>query len=197
MVNREISIQHFFKCKNLTEDKPVTVLVVGLNDKKRKALCQTILNKIYPDEEFQNNDPSPFVFYEGPKFKLLSVRVVDDEIVKKKVRYVVLMDDATNLKKIWKYTQCDHAITKFSTFKTIFHNCAKDLEVMWIDAQSTTPIPSDKLFWSAYKYSGPVYNVVDDGEIHYELPEKISHIGEKDDDECFDPENPDGYCTML
>jgi hypothetical protein len=198
MVLREISIQRFIYDK-MYNDQPVTVLVVGKNDAKRNALCQTIIKNM-GDTELEEKNPSPFVFYDSARLRLVAVREIDDNVLAHKCGYVVLMEDATQLKKIWKYSGCEKAISKFDTFMTIFNNCAKDLEVMWIDAKTDTTVPSKKLYWSTYEYNVPTTVELKAGELTYKLPEKISHLEEHDDDEevikiSRNPE--DGYCTIL
>jgi hypothetical protein len=194
------------------------VLVVGEDDERRNALCKTIIKNAFPELDYKSSDPSPFVFYDGPELRLLSVREVDDNILSKRCGFVVLMEDIdskdalrvltedfvgyNSLRKIWKATKCEQAVSKFETFKTIFNNCTKDCEVMWIDAKSESPMASKKIFWSTYEYTAPTLVSVKDGNFRCELPEKISHIGEKDEDEEEEKETkeqqlPDGYCIIL
>jgi uncharacterized protein (DUF302 family) len=201
MVVKEINIQCFLYNK-MYKDRPITVLVVGKNDAKRNALCHTIIKNM-GDSELEQKTPSPFVFYDSDRLRLLAVRDVDENVLSKKCGYVVLMEDATQLEKIWKYTGCDQAVSKFDTFMTIFNNCAKDLEVMWIDAKSDTSVASKKIYWSAYSYDEPTRVQLTAGEKTYILPEKISHLNDSDDEEdeniakTGDKRLEDGYCTIL
>lgn len=204
MVLREISITRFLYERLRKGKQPVTILVVGQDDNRRKALCNTILTNVYPKGTSVQENPSPFVYYEGAELRLLAVREIDDHILSQKCGYVVLMEDATELRKIWEATNCKNAVAKFDTFKTIFHNCAKDCEVLWIDAKSETQIPAEKMFWSAYKYVEDVEeNTAAQGTL-FNLPEKISHLNEKDEDDevsgagvkdAVAGEN--GTCTIL
>ena len=200
MVLREINITRFQYDRLKKDKQPVTILVVGQNDGRRKALCNTILRQIYPDGTSQQENDSPFVYYNNPELRLLAVRVVDEYILTQRCQYVVLMEDATDLKRIWESTNCQKTVSKFATFKTIFENCAKDCEVLWIDAKTDTVLPGEKLFWAAYTY---VEDIADDTakQVLFDLPQKISHLNEKDDDDenptNTDPNLPDGYCTIL
>ena len=199
MVLREISITRFLYDRLRKGKQPVTILVVGQNDDRRKALCNTILKNVYPEGTSVQEHSSPFVYYEGPELRLLAVREVGDNVLSKKCGYVVLMEDATELRKIWEATDCKEAVAKFETFKTIFHNCAKDCEVLWIDARTDSPVPSKKMFWSAYTFVEDIEDEVTRGVL-FNLPEKISHLNEKDDDEDLDGNQLDGdggSCTIL
>ena len=199
MVLREISITRFLYDRLRKDKQPVTILVVGQDDNRRKALCNTILKNVYPEGTSVQEHASPFVYYEGPELRLLAVREVDDNVLSKKCGYVVLMEDVTELRKIWESTHCKEAVAKFETFKTIFNNCAKDCEVLWIDARTDTPVPSKKMFWSAYTYVEDIEDEVTRGVL-FNLPEKISHLNEKDDDDEIDANqvNADGgSCTIL
>jgi len=186
MVLREISIQRF-QYDHLTEQtKPITILVVGKNDSKRNALCQTIIKNICKNEASANEqrNPSPFVFYDSAELRLLAVREVDDNVLSKKCSFMVLMDDVTDHEKIWEASGCKLAISKFDTFMTIFHNCATGLEVLWIDVKSDSPLPSKKLFWSQFTYTEAApASTMKAGDTVYDLPEKVSHLNEVDTEE--------------
>jgi hypothetical protein len=209
MVLREISIQRFLYDRLNEQAKPITILVVGKNDAKRNALCQTIMKNICKnDQTIEQRNPSPFVFYDSTELRLLAVREVDDNVLSKKCGYIVLMEDTSDLQKIWEATNCKQAISKFETFMTIFHNCAKDLEVLWIDAKSDSSLPSKKLFWSNFQYTeAPQSGSIKAGDVVYYLPEKISHINEVDDNDAIHIELPmvpgsmdpshEAYCTIL
>jgi len=196
MVHREISIQRFLYDRlsvDVSPSKPITILVVGRNDEKRNALCHTIITNIIKTGPTQTSQqtPSPFVFYDSAQLRLLAVREIDDNILSKKCAHIVLMEDATDLQKIWEASNCKLAVTRYETFLTIFHNCAKGLEVLWIDCKSDSPLVSKKLYWSNFVYTEPpVSNSFKVGDVTYDLPEKISHIDETDADATDATTNP-------
>ena len=177
--------------------KTSTVLVVGKDNERRTALCNSILKGICSEGNSQSL--SPFVFYDNGSFKLLAVRELDSHLLNKKVDYIVMMDDITDdevLYQIWEKSGCNKPIGKFNTFKTIYNNCASGNDVLWIDCNKTVTQVIQKVFWSSFIVVKDSSNN-SEKKLTLNIPQKISHIDEADDEENTDDKLEEEYCTIL
>jgi len=153
--DRDIHIAHLHYDKMVTTNRyPVSILVIGKNDEKRKTVCANIVKGIEPSWDMTFTKTSPFTFFESEKLKILSVRQIDDETILKKVKYVVLMDEIENEQKqlelIWEATGCKQAVSKYKSFEIIYKNCASLTDVFWIDVKTDTTVIHKKMYYSTY-----------------------------------------------
>ena len=182
-MGREVSIKTM-KYENIP--KKSTVLVVGKDNERRNALCNTILHGVCSEGESQSS-LSPFVFYDNGNFKLLAVRELDSHLLNRKVQYIVLMDDFGDKDakyQIWEKSGCNKPISKFNTFLTIYNNCASGNDVLWINCDQNISSVNEKVYWSSFSVVKDMSKKDKTGStIVLNVPQKISHMDEKDDDE--------------
>lgn len=200
---KEVSIKTI-KYENIPEDS--TILVVGKDNERRTALCNSILKGICSEGKSQSL--SPFVFYDNGSFKLLAVRELDSHLLNKKVDYIVMMDDISDdevLYQIWEKSACNKPIAKFATFKTIYNNCASGNDVLWIDCNKSITQVIEKVFWSSFVVVKD-YSKKSDQKLTLNIPQKISHIDEEKQEKLDSGElteemvkkmQEEGYCTIL
>ena len=188
--------------KNSRDNSPLTILVVGSDDSRRNSVCENILSELgqtTADQDPTVDEDSPFVYWDSKSIKILSVREADTSVFKHEIKWVVLMAGVENLELIWKQTKSNKSTPRLKTFITIYNNCTKVPEVLWIKADNDSPNISAKFAWSTYTHT---INISDSIEREYANSlrgVKINHLEDSDEEDSVELviEKQESYCVIL